>query len=96
MKRFNLSIPGLILISATRAALGAGAGLLLGGRMMPNKRLAAGWSLFGVGVVTTIPIIAQLMGLERRGRRLRHRREDLHAHRARRTRARMRSNSSTN
>ena len=88
MRRFNLSIPELALISGTRAALGAGLGLLLGGRLATSRRLAAGWSLLGVGLLTTIPIVAQLLGAEREPHKHHPRRDVLRAHRARRARSR--------
>ena len=60
MNRTPLSFPELAIISGTRAALGAGLGLLLGGRLSAEARKAAGWALFGVGVISTIPIAIQL------------------------------------
>lgn len=61
MKRKSLAIPEIALIAGTRAALGAGLGLLLGGRLKDSQRRAVGWTLLGVGVLTTIPIVAQLL-----------------------------------
>ena len=60
MKRRALSIPEIGLIAGTRAALGAGIGLLLGGRLKDSQRRAVGWTLLAVGALTTIPIMAQL------------------------------------
>ena len=60
MRRYPLSIPELALISGTRAALGAGLGLLLGDRIVAGKRRAAGWSLLLVGAASTVPILIQL------------------------------------
>ncbi|HKQ49638.1 MAG TPA: hypothetical protein VJZ71_16315 [Phycisphaerae bacterium] len=60
MRRYPLSIPELAIISGTRAALGAGLGLLLGDRIVADKRRAAGWSLFLVGAASTVPILVQL------------------------------------
>jgi hypothetical protein len=67
MNRVPLSIPELALISGTRAALGAGVGLLLADRLSDDQRRAVGWALVGVGVVTTIPIAVQLFGSMRGG-----------------------------
>jgi hypothetical protein len=61
MERKSLSIPEVAIIAGTRAALGAGLGLLLGDYLSREQRRAVGWTLFGVGVVTTIPIAAQLL-----------------------------------
>jgi len=56
MKETRLTIPELSLIAGTRAALGGGLALLLADRLSKEQRKAAGWALFLVGVVTTIPL----------------------------------------
>jgi hypothetical protein len=61
MKRTPLSIPEVALIAGTRAALGAGVALLLGDRLTREQRQAVGWTLLGVGVTTTVPILLQLL-----------------------------------
>ena len=61
MKRTPLSVPEIALIGGTRAALGAGLALLLGDRLNRDQRQAIGWALFGVGVVTTVPILIQVL-----------------------------------
>ena len=61
MNRTPLSLPEIGIIAATRAALGAGIGLLLADRLNDDQRRAVGWTLFTVGALTTIPIAAQLM-----------------------------------
>ena len=61
MQRTPLSIPEIALIGGTRAALGAGLALILGDRLDREQRHAIGWSLLGVGVVTTIPILIQVL-----------------------------------
>jgi hypothetical protein len=60
MIRRSLSVPEIGLIAGTRGALGAGLGLLLAEHMSREQRRAVGWSLLGVGVLTTIPIALQL------------------------------------
>ena len=60
MKRRSLAIPEIALIAGTRAALGAGLGLLLGSKLKDPQRRAVGWTLLAVGALTTIPIVAQL------------------------------------
>lgn len=57
----NFTLPELALIAGTRAALGLGAGLLLGEHMRPQSRKAIGWTLFAIGALTTIPLAAQVM-----------------------------------
>lgn len=56
MKETRLSIPEVMLIAATRAAAGAGIGLLLGNRISREQRKAAGISLLLIGALTTIPL----------------------------------------
>jgi len=50
-----------MLIAGTRVALGIGLGLLISDRLNEDQRKAAGWALFGVGVMTTIPILRGLL-----------------------------------
>jgi hypothetical protein len=50
------------LIAGTRAALGVGIGLLLADRLSREQRRAAGLALLAVGVVTTFPIVADILG----------------------------------
>jgi hypothetical protein len=56
MKQVALTFPELGLIAGTRAALGAGLALLLGDRLSPEQRRAAGWTLLAVGIITTVPL----------------------------------------
>jgi uncharacterized membrane protein YfcA len=57
----EITLPRLGLIAGTRAALGAGAGLLLADRLSPDQRRAVGWTLLAVGVVTTFPLAADFL-----------------------------------
>ncbi|MEJ2698988.1 MAG: hypothetical protein P8Z70_04920 [Desulfuromonadales bacterium] len=61
MRETTLSMPVLSLVAGTRAMLGAGLALLLGERMSRSQRKAAGWSLFLVGALTTIPLLAEAL-----------------------------------
>jgi hypothetical protein len=61
MKKTELTLPDLGLIAGTRAMLGAGLGLLLADRLNDDQRKAAGWTLFLVGVVTTIPLAIKVL-----------------------------------
>lgn len=65
MKKAYLSMPELALISGTRAAQGAGAALIFGDRLTRGQKIAIGWTLFLVGVDTTIPPLAIV--ISRRG-----------------------------
>ena len=62
MKETRLTMPELALIAGTRAALGAGAALLLGDLLPKEQKRAVGWTLFLVGVVTTVPLLAEVLG----------------------------------
>lgn len=56
MMEKRVTVPDLILIGATRVALGVGIGMLLSGRLNKDQRKAAGLALMAVGAATTIPL----------------------------------------
>jgi hypothetical protein len=62
MRKSVLTIPEIGLIGITRVALGAGLALLLGDKLDPKERRAVGWSLFLVGVLTTAPLVLDVLG----------------------------------
>ena len=62
MKERTVTVPEIGLIAGTRIALGVGIGLLISDRLNKDQRKAAGWALFGMGVLTTIPIVAGILG----------------------------------
>ena len=62
----EIHLPELALLAGTRGALGAGVGLLLSGRLSEEQRKNIGWTLVAVGVLTTIPLAAMLLGRRRR------------------------------
>jgi len=55
MKRVDLSLPELLFVIATRAALAAGVGLLLSDRLRRGKRRKVGLTLIALGALTTLP-----------------------------------------
>jgi hypothetical protein len=61
MKERKLKVTDIALIASTRGMLGAGIGLLLSGKLNKDQRRAAGWALFLVGAVTTIPLVMNLI-----------------------------------
>jgi hypothetical protein len=61
MMRRNLSMPELGLIAGTRALLGAGIGLLVADQLTPEHRRAVGWTLVGVGLLSTLPLAADVI-----------------------------------
>jgi hypothetical protein len=65
MKRSELTLPEVGLIAATRGMLGAGAALLLADRLSEDQRKVIGWTLFLMGVVSTIPLAIDVFGKRR-------------------------------
>jgi hypothetical protein len=66
MRETRITLPELALIAGTRAALGAGLGLLLADRFPEGQRKAVGWTLLLLGALSTIPLAFEVLG----GRRL--------------------------
>jgi hypothetical protein len=62
MREIQVTIPELAILVGTRAALGAGLGLLLAGRLPGNVRRAVGLTLVMVGAVTTVPLAFEMVG----------------------------------
>ena len=63
MKTVVLSMPMFAYVVGTRAALGAGIGLLLSKRIPESRRKAIGLTLVSIGAATTVPA---LMAIRRR------------------------------
>ena len=64
-KPVSLRIPEIGFIAATRAAFGAGLGLILADRLNRRQRKSVGWVLLTIGAVTTIPIVVNVVGKAR-------------------------------
>lgn len=62
MKRTNLTMPELVLLVGTRVAAGIGVGLLISEKLDRNVRRGAGVALLAVGALTTIPLLAEVLG----------------------------------
>ena len=71
MRKATLTIPEIVLLGGTRAALGAGLALLLGDRLGREQRRAVGWTLFLVGVASTLPLALDILS-KAPGARLQH------------------------
>ncbi len=56
-----VSIPELGAIAGTRVALGVGIGLLLADHIKPEKKCAIAWTLVAVGILSTIPLAADVL-----------------------------------
>ncbi len=52
----SMGMPELAMVAGTRAALGAGLGLLFAKRLSEDQRKAIGWTLVAVGALSTIPL----------------------------------------
>ena len=65
MKRSELTLPEVGLIAATRGMLGAGAALLLADKLSEDQRKVIGWTLFSMGVVSTIPLVIDVVSKRR-------------------------------
>ena len=61
MKTTTLPLPVIGMIAGTRALLGAGIGLLVADRMTPEHRAKVGRILLGIGVASTIPLVATVI-----------------------------------
>jgi len=62
MKRTSLTVPEVFLLAGTRVALGVGVGLLIAEKLDRDVRRGAGFALFAVGAITTIPLVMQVLG----------------------------------
>ncbi len=58
----EVSIPDLGLLAMTRGLLGAGLGLLVAGKLSDQQRRPLGWTLFAIGLVTTVPLAIAVLG----------------------------------
>jgi hypothetical protein len=65
MRETRLTIPEVGLLAGTRAALGAGAALLLADRLDRGQRKAVGWLLLTLGIATTIPLVSLVLARRR-------------------------------
>lgn len=61
MKERSFTLPELGLIASTRGMLGAGVALLVGDRIDPQTRRALGWTLFLVGALSSVPLLAHVL-----------------------------------
>jgi hypothetical protein len=62
MKTYNVTVPEIGIVAATRGMLGAGIGLLVSNFLRPDTRRTLGWTLLAIGALTTIPIAMALFG----------------------------------
>lgn len=62
MQKVVLTVPEVVFIVATRAALGFGVGLLLSRNFDESRRRSVGLGLVALGAATTIPAARMLFG----------------------------------
>jgi hypothetical protein len=62
MKTYQVTLPEMAIVAATRGMAGAGAGLLLADAIRPETRKAVGWTLLAIGAISTVPIVMALFG----------------------------------
>jgi len=65
MKSTELTLPELALIAGTRGMLGAGAALLVSGKLNNDTRKAVGWTLFLIGLISTVPLAIDVFSKRR-------------------------------
>ena len=71
MKTYDVSLPQIAFVAGTRGLGGAGVALLLSPYLKPETRRTVGWTLLGIGLLTTIPIALRLFAIrERQGHTL--------------------------
>ena len=58
----SVTVPEIALIAATRGVIGFGAGLLLANKFKSEQRKMLGWTLFVMGLASTIPIAMHIFG----------------------------------
>jgi hypothetical protein len=61
MRRISLRVPEIGFIAGTRAAFGAGLGLLLADKLNRRQRRKVGRMLVAIGAVTTVPLVVKLI-----------------------------------
>jgi hypothetical protein len=61
MKSIELPVPLLGAVAATRGMLGMGAGLLLAPSLPARRRRTVGWTLLAVGILSTLPLAANVI-----------------------------------
>jgi hypothetical protein len=64
----RVGFPELATIAGTRFLAGVGLGLLLSAGLNQTKRQTVGWSLLGIGLVSTIPLAVDVLGRKFYGR----------------------------
>ena len=65
MKSTEVTLPELALIAGTRGMLGAGVALLISSKLNNDQRKAVGWTLFIIGLISTVPLAINVFSKRR-------------------------------
>ena len=65
MKSTEVTLPELALIAGTRGMLGAGVALLISSKLNNDQRKAVGWTLFLIGLISTVPLAINIFSKRR-------------------------------
>ncbi len=65
MKTTEITLPELALIAGTRGMIGAGAALLISSKLNSDQRKAVGWTLFVIGLISTVPLAINVFSKRR-------------------------------
>ena len=65
MKSTEVTLPELALIAGTRGMLGAGVALLISSKLNSDQRKAVGWTLFLIGLISTVPLAINVFSKRR-------------------------------
>jgi hypothetical protein len=65
MKSTEITLPDIALIAGTRGMLGAGAALLISSKLNSDQRKAVGWTLFLIGLISTVPLAINVFSKRR-------------------------------
>ncbi len=61
MRRRHFTLAEIAMIGGTRLLLSAGLGLLLARKLSDKPRRATGWTLFSIGLLSTIPLAMKVL-----------------------------------
>jgi hypothetical protein len=65
MKSTEVTLPELALIAGTRGMLGAGVALLISSKLNSDQSKAVGWTLFLIGLISTVPLAINVFSKRR-------------------------------
>jgi hypothetical protein len=60
MRNVDIPLHELAFVAATRGLAGAGLGLLAAGMLEPEARKTVGWTLIGIGALSTVPLLVSV------------------------------------